>query len=728
MKKNFRAGSNMHLPKWIIACLLVLSFAALARAQAYRDSPVLISEEGSTRALATSTGTWQRHRLPLANQTLWPAGDASRVTMFVHNLDLMAGEGANAFRADAQTAAGRRYSLPIESIQRLPGLDWIYAVSMRLNPELGDAGDVLVRLAWRGMSSNRVRLSIGHVGEGIKDDEGAAPTPAPLVRPKPWPEEEQSRVSRPFSPDNLRLLQQATFGPTFDSELRLRRLGINRWLDEQMVTRMDPPYSTFPYPSTSLEPTNIPMSCTGICLRDNYTMYKLQNWMFQEALYGEEHQLRRRVSWALSQVLVVSGRDTQQPSHMLPYIKILDRHAFGDFRVLLYDITRNPAMGNYLDMARSTNSSPNENYAREILQLFSIGLDMLNLDGTPMLDQNNNRIPTFNQATINEFTRVFTGWSFCNVGCQSSQPSRVNYIDPMVMFPSEHDPGQKTLMNYSGASPVIPAGLSDEVELGLAIDNIFEHPNVGPFISKLLIQHLVTSNPSPAYVQRVATIFNDDGHGDRGNLKAVVRAILLDPEARGDIKTDPDYGHLKEPFLFVTSLLRPFDPKSFTRTVISDGVINGLTSTLDQDVFNAPSVFNYYPPDYVIPNTTVFGPEYAIVTTGTALKRPNIVNQMVFPNGATAPGIPVNVANNIPNGTSISMDRMQALAVADSTGGQLVDALNRLMMHGSMSPSMRTSIMQAVQAVPNVTSADTLKRARTAVYLVATSSQYQVQR
>ena len=158
MKKNFRAGSNMHLPKWIIACLLVLSFAALARAQAYRDSPVLISEEGSTRALATSTGTWQRHRLPLANQTLWPAGDASRVTMFVHNLDLMAGEGANAFRADAQTAAGRRYSLPIESIQRLPGLDWIYAVSMRLNPELGDAGDVLVRLAWRGMSSNRVRL------------------------------------------------------------------------------------------------------------------------------------------------------------------------------------------------------------------------------------------------------------------------------------------------------------------------------------------------------------------------------------------------------------------------------------------------------------------------------------------------------------------------------------------------------------------------------------------
>ena len=731
MKKNFRAGSGMQLNRLICACLVVLSCVSFGLAQAYRDTPVLISEETSTRALAVNPVNWRRNRLPFATQVLWPAGEDARITMFVTNLNLMRDEGANAFRADATNGAGRRYSLPIESINPLPGLNWIYAVTMRLNPELGDSGDVLVRLNWRGMASNRVRLSVGHIGGGPVDDDGARPTPAPMTPPKvPNPEEEQQRVSPPFSPDNMRLLDQATFGPSFDSELRLRRLGIRRWLEDQLTTRYDSnsnaQYSTIPYPVVSLYPTNIDnVTCPATCVRDNYTMYRLQNWMFQEALYGEDLQLRRRVSWALSQILVVSGRDTQQPSHLLPYIKILDRHAFGNFRLMLYEMTLNPAMGNYLDMVRSTQSNPNENYAREILQLFSIGLDRLNLDGTPMLDQFGNHIPTYDQEIVNNFTRVFTGWAFCNAGCTSSQAGRVNYIDPLIQLPSEHDSGQKTLINYPGATPIVPAGLNGEVELELAINNIFRHPNVGPFISKLLIQQLVTSNPTPAYVQRVATVFNDDGLGERGNMKAVITAILLDPEARGDIKTDPDYGHLKEPALFATSLLRAFDPKSFNRTTITDGVINGISLGMDQDVFNAPSVFNYYPPDYIVPNTNVLGPEYAIVTTGTTLKRPNFVNQVVFPTGATAPGIPVNVANNIPNGTSITMDRMQALAAADPSGGLLVDTLNQLLMHGSMSASMRTSIMKAVQAVSN---ADTLKRARTAVYIVATSSQFQVQR
>ena len=729
MNKNFPCRSDLRFPKLICACLVVLACASLGRTQSFRDAPVLISDGASTRALATSQVSVQRGRLPLGSEVVWPAGEASRITFFVTNLDLMTGEGANAFRADAQDGAGRRFSLPIESINSLPGLDWIYAITMRLNPDIGDAGDVLIRLNWRGMASNRVRLSIGHVGGGPKDDEGAVPTPAPLVRPKPQdPDGQQQRMSLPFSPDNMRLLEQSTFGPTISSELRLRRLGIRVWLEDQMSDRFDgnnnPRYSTIPYPVVTLWPSNIPSSCTGACIRDNYGMYKLQNWMYLETMYGDDQQLRRRVSWALSQIIVVSGRDTQQPSHLLPYINILDKYAFGNFRSLLYDMTRNPAMGNYLDMVRSTQSNPNENYAREVLQLFSIGLDMLNPDGTPMLDQFNNRIPTYDQTTVNNFTKVFTGWTFCNFGCPSSQPSLLNYIDPLIQVPSEHDMGQKMLLNYPGATPVIPAGLSDEIELRLAIDNIFNHPNVGPFISKLLIQHLVTSNPTPAYVGRVASVFNSDDRGVRGNLKAVVTAILLDPEARGAIKTDPDYGYLKEPVLFVTNLLRAFDPKSGNGSTLSDGVINSITLGMDQDVFNAPSVFNYYPSDYHVPNTNLLGPEYAIMTTGTSLKRPNFVNQMVFANLATG-GIPANPANGIPSGTSISMDRMQALAVSDPSGGQLVDALNQLLMHGSMSSSMRTSIMQAVQAVSG---ADTLKRARTAVYLVATSSQYQVQR
>jgi uncharacterized protein (DUF1800 family) len=244
----------------------------------------------------------------------------------------------------------------------------------------------------------------------------------------------------------------------------------------------------------------------------------------------------------------------------MPYIQTLDRNAFGNFRTLLKEITLNPAMGTYLDMAISTKQNPNENYAREILQLFSIGVDMLNQDGTPILDGQGNRIPSYNQEIINNFTKVFTGWSFCNQGCASSQPGLVNYRDPMIVNPANHDATSKTLLNYTGASPIVPAGLSPTDDLDAALDNIFYHPNVAPFISKLLIQQLVTSNPTPAYVGRVSAVFNNNGQGARGDLKAVIRAILLDPEARGNNKTDPDFGKLREPVLYLTNVLRPFNP------------------------------------------------------------------------------------------------------------------------------------------------------------------------
>ncbi len=732
MNKNFPAGSGMRRLKWMCACLMILACASLGLAQAPVDAPVLISEDTSTRALAVEPATLRTNRVPLTGEPLWHAAEGVRVTLFVTNLDLMPGEGANAFRADAETASGRRYNLPVESIRQMRSMDWIHAVTLTLNPELGDAGDVLVRLNWRGMASNRVRLSVGHIGGVISDDLGAVPTPAPRSRPKPREETTELRIGRPMSPDNIRFLEQATFGPTFESELRLRRVGIRRWLDEQFARRVDANgndrYSSIPYPALPLrplvpEPPPAPPCDIGTtCYRDRYTMYPLQNWMFQEAIYGEDQQLRRRVSWALHQIMVVSGRDTQQPAHMLPYVQLLDKHAFGNFGDLLYEMTLNPAMGNYLDMVRSTATNPNENYAREILQLFSLGVDMLNPDGTPMLDQQGNRIPSYNQDTINNFTRVFTGWKLCGSACAPiTQPGIPNYISDMRVTLSDHDAGQKTLLPLNGAPVVISAGMNPDLELLRAIDNIFNHPNVGPFISKLLIQHLVTSNPTPAYVGRVASAFNNNGTGLRGDMKAVITAILLDPEARGDLKTDPDYGKLRDPFLFTINLLRPFDPRSSARTANSDGVINSMTITLGQDIFNPETVFSYYSPEYIVPNTSVVGPEYSLLTTGTALKRPNFVNQMVF----TTAGIPANVANNIPVGTSISMDRMLGLATADPSGAQLVDTLDKLLLHSSMSQAMRSSILQAVQAVPGT---NPLKRARTAVYLVTTSSQYQVQR
>ena len=221
----------------------------------------------------------------------------------------------------------------------------------------------------------------------------------------------------------------------------------------------------------------------------------------------------------------------------------------------------------------------------------------------------------------------------------------------------------------------------------------------------------------------------------RGDLKSVIRAILLDPEARGNFKTDPDYGHLREPVLFVTNVLRPFSPQANTGANATcnnqiDGVINGITVPLDQDVFNPPTVFNYYPMDYQIPNTNLSGPEFGIFSTGTALKRPNFINQMFFGNGVTPvnsgnPNSTANGGNYIPCGTRIILTRFQTLAQTDSTGNLLVDTINRELMHGSMSPQVRTHILTAVQAV---SSANTMKRARTALYLALTSSQYQVQR
>ncbi len=732
---------RLSAPFGVFLCFL-LTCATVSANKLPEDAPVLISEAKSTRALTVRPA---RRGLDASAQVFQPGGK-TKITLFVTNLDLLPGEGATAFRADIQDERFYRFPLEVVSLEPTIERPWVYAITVRLHGGIGDVGDVLVRVAWRGMSSNRVRLSIGHEGGNIRDDEGALPTPMP---DRPFDPAEAQRGDLPWTGDRVRFMEQTTFGPKPDIELRIRRLGLSVWLNEQLEERTER-FSTFPYPNLQPQPQTPLPTCDGnpavpdvpaTCFRDNYSMYPLQNWFFREALYGEDQQLRRRVSWSLSQIFVVSGRETIQPSRMIPYLQTLDRHAFGNYRDLLRNITLNPAMGNYLDMAISTKQNPNENYAREILQLFSIGIDMLKPDGTPLLDGQGNRIPTYDQAIVNGFTKVFTGWNFCNVQaiCPSLQPGIVNYRDPMIVTAANHDNGAKQVLNYSGAVSQIPANQTAEQDFEDALNNVFYHPNVPPFVSKLLIQQLVTSNPTPAYVSRVSSVFVNNGQGTRGDLKAVIRAILLDPEARGNNKTDPDFGKLREPVLFVTNVLRPFNPAANNNLTpaancngLSDGVINGVTLPLDQDVFYPPTVFNYYPMDYFIPNTNLAGPEFGIFSTGTALKRPNFVNQMVFPtlvNGQARFGILITTANNpttnIPCGTTISLARLQSIAQADSTGTELVDTLNREMTHGAMSAAMRNEILTAVQAVA---SSNPLKRAQTAVYLVATAPQFQVQR
>jgi uncharacterized protein (DUF1800 family) len=703
----------MRLARALSVCLILSFCGAINLAQA-ATGPVILTEPASTRAIALESVTSRKEPFSLTMPVPFSADSRTRIIFFVMNLDLLAGEGINALTADAEDAQKRHYVLKVENVSPVPGHEWMNQVIVRLSDDIGDVGDVLVRINLHGVSSNRVRIAIGHMGGGLPDDAGSistpAPFPAPAATPVPTPNPFTGAAS---TSDTVRFLEQSSFGPTSSEVARVQGIGFRAYLNEQFNASMSS------YPSLTLMPTDTSQGCpTGsaaTCNRDNYQMYPLQMKFFQNALGGSD-QLRQRVAFALHQILVVSGIDVSQPSWMSPYLQTLDRNAFGNYRQLLQEITVNPGMGLYLDMLGNSKSSPNENYAREILQLFSVGLDKLNLDGTPQLDAQGNHIPTYDQTTITNFARVFTGWRLAapKVTVISGISYNVfNYQDPMIVTSeNNHDTAQKILLN--GA--VLPAGQNGAQELNAALDNIFNHPNTGPFIGRQLIQHLVTSNPSPAYVERVATVFNNNCaglypaspcSGARGDLKAVVTAILLDPEARGDAKTDPSYGRLREPAQFIANILRATNASS-------DGYLNPNSVTLDQDVFRPPTVFNYYPADYVIPGTNLAGPTFGILSTTTSLRRANFVNT-ILNNG-------IAVSANAPTGTQLPLTALLPLA-SDPTA--LVNELDRLMMHNTMSPGMKTSI---ITAVTTIASSNTLSRARIAVYLVASSSQYQIER
>jgi hypothetical protein len=498
--------------------------------------------------------------------------------------------------------------------------------------------------------------------------------------------------------DEARFLEQATWGPTPTDISHLHAIGMVAWLDEQFQT---PPTS---YPSLPIEPINVPPDCSTLCQRDKYTLYPLKLRFFTNALYGSG-QLRQRVAFALHQLIVVSGTTIFMPSWYTPYLQILDRDAFGNYRQLLEEITLNPGMGLYLNMSTSTRNSPNENYAREIMQLFSVGVNALNPDGTVQLDLAGNPIPTYDQAAVTQLARVFTGWSIPGFG-----PGFPDFITPMFLTPSAHDTDAKTILGGT----VLPAGQTGDQDLQQALDAIFAHPNVGPYVATHLIHNLVTSNPTPGYVARVAAAFADNGSGVRGDLQAVVTAILLDPEARGDSKSAPEYGHLKQPVLFLGNILRAFDAKSADLSTASDGYLNPLATTMSQNLFEPPNVFSYYPAAFPAPGTTLLGPEFGIFTATESLKRTNAVDTLVFA------GVPVDV--NSPAGTALDLSSWLPLA---STPSALVSRMNQQMMHGQMSQQMQDGIVAVVSAV----AADNPSlRVRQAAYLVASSLQYQVAR
>src|ERR1051326_1086112 len=731
--------------------LLLMCFSGTVAA-ATNKQPVLLSQDTSTRAIALESVTFRSEPFQPTTSPAFSSDTRTRICIFAMSLELLPGEGANAFTADVQDASGKLYPLRVEFIGQVPNFPGVTMIVVRLADDLGDVGDVLLRINLHGVSSNRVRVAIGHSGGGPADDAGAVATPAPATPPPADAPLVPDTYTGPASDaDTVRFLEQASWGPTPAEIARVKAMGFKAYLDEQfnlaptnVAKGSNYPDLAFPLDDSSQQcPTTNPADPNynqSVCLRDNFTMYPVHRNFFSTALYGND-QLRQRVAFALHQILVVSANsEVNRPSWMTPYLQALDRNAFGNYQTLLNEIALTPAMGEYLDMRLSTRTSPNENFAREVLQLFSIGTNTLNLDGTPVRDAQGNIIPTYTQADVVEFTRVFTGWNFTT----ALGAGITNYRDPMVPRGGQnHDAGAKTLLN--GFS--IPACTSTtsaqniacaQSDMAAVMTHLANHPNVGPFLSKQLIQHLVTSNPSPAYVERVARVFNNDCSGlypqgctnVRGNLKLVVQAILLDPEARGDVKTDPNYGKLREPAQYINGFLRAFNVKSFDKLSTSDGVLDGragtdFTGTLDQPIFQPPTVFSYYQPGYEVPGTKILGPAFGILSTTTTLRRANDINTLVF-NGVSSNSTPTAASPDRPRGTSVDLAGLQSLA------GNLIDvvnALDALLLHGTMNPQMRSSIITAMNAINDAdVTARNLKRARTAVYLVATSSQYDVQR
>jgi uncharacterized protein (DUF1800 family) len=517
--------------------------------------------------------------------------------------------------------------------------------------------------------------------------------------------------------DAARLLDQATFGVTASDVASVQSIGIDAYISAQLALPATQylGYSYTPHtaPADCKSDGSNPPDAASLCARDQYSAFQVQRDFFTHALYNPD-QLRQRVAFALSQIMVVSSVEIYEAYGLADFENILLNDALGNYRTLLQDVTLSPTMGHYLDMANSdqTNTAngtvPNQNYAREVLQLFSIGLVELNQDGSQQLDATGAPIPTFTPPTIEGFAALFTGWTYPPLsGASSNWTNPINFDGQMVSFPNHHQAGTKLLLN----GYTVPAGQTPDQDLANGLDNIFNHPNVGPFIGKQLIQHLVTSNPSPAYVSRIAAVFADNGQGVRGDLSAVVRAILEDEEAR-DAAPPAIFGHLREPALFITAAMRSLGGQS-------DGVLlRSASSAMGQPIFSPETVFNFYPPSYQIPGTQVIAPEFGIQNAATALARSNFINTVILQGGA-----PPSSSVSGSTGTSINLS---AFAGANDNAA-MTTALNQTLMHGSLSADASTIIISAANAAA-ANSSDALAPVRAAAYLILTSGQYQVER
>lgn len=486
-----------------------------------------------------------------------------------------------------------------------------------------------------------------------------------------------------------RFLDQATWGPTPADIQSLQQKGFTRWLDEQ-----------FMMPTSDL-PDQPLLNSDG---KTNTDFTPLQRAFFENAVNAPD-QLRQRVAFALSEIWVVSAVTVRSAYAYAPYYRLFLQNAFGNYRDIMKAVTLNPAMGRYLNMANNNKGNPtkgtaaNENYARELMQLFTIGLTQLNPDGTPLLDGNGNPTPTYDQAVVTNTARALTGWTYPTAPAATPKANNpAYYIGQMMPLETNHDMNSKVIIGGRN----LPPNQTAEQDLDAVLDALMAQPTMAPFISRQLIQHLVTSSPSPAYVERVASVFTNNGSGVAGDMRAVIKAILIDPEARaGDDPSqppNPSFGHLREPVLFLTDILRAFDAQ-----LTPTSVIYNYATQLGQNLFFPATVFSYFSPLYTLDDGTR-APEFQIYSTQTAATRANIVAAVIY--GTLDKNTKLDYSGFLPYGDDIPT---------------LLDHIAYVFTHHSMSPELQQAATSAASAVTT-----TLARVQAGLYIVLTSGEYQV--
>ncbi len=514
----------------------------------------------------------------------------------------------------------------------------------------------------------------------------------------------------PADVDAARFLNQATFGATEQSIAEFRQFSSKlAWIDAQINL---PVSLTLPY---TLE-------------NSNGSRREPRHEVWINNVLDEPDQLRQRVAFALSQIFVVSDQDRALGNAqygMSDYYDMLSRNAFVNFRTLLEDVTLHPVMGVYLSMVRNekadfeNNIRPDENFAREVLQLFSIGL--FELDNQGQVINPTNPTPTYSQQTIEEFARVFTGWEYpvsrfwgdTNLVAGSFQGRMV----PVEEF---HDNGSKTLLN----GQVVPAGLSTAQDMQRALDIIFNHSNVGPFISKQLIQRLVTSNPSPAYVGRVSAVFANNGNGVRGDLEAVIKAILLDNEAQQGVAANPEFGKIREPNIKLTHYWRALEaytgPEANGIHRTADFSTNRLDEMGGQAVMKSRSVFNFYLPDNKLrPGGELLAPEMQNMSEAFIAATHINYHHMVYRFH--------NRADLNDDNPRVTLTDLEGLATLSGNPDELLDWYNLVFFAGDMPDSMRVTLFDYMQTLPNNDSGR-FARAQDTLFMVMVSPAFNIQR